>query len=36
MLYLGVFLTDYDYYADRVNKNWNNIQDLVYGKEDTI
>lgn len=36
MLYLGVFLTDYDYYADKLNKSWSNIQDLVYEKDDRI
>ncbi|MGI6007668.1 MAG: MurR/RpiR family transcriptional regulator [Ruminococcus sp.] len=36
MLYLGVFLTNYDYYADRLNKSWSNIQDLIYEKEDII
>lgn len=32
MLYLGVFLTDYDYYSEKLNKSWSNIQDLVYEK----
>lgn len=30
MLYLGIFLTDYDYYSEKLNKSWSNIQDLVY------
>ncbi|MGI6010714.1 MAG: MurR/RpiR family transcriptional regulator [Ruminococcus sp.] len=36
MLYLGAFLTNYDYYADRLNRSWSNIQDLVYEKDDKI
>ena len=30
MLYLGVFLKNYDYYADKLNNSWKNIQDLIY------
>lgn len=30
MLYLGVFLTNYDLYSEKLNKSWENIQDLVY------
>lgn len=36
MLYLGVFLTNYDYYAEKLNSSWSNIQDLVYEKDDKI
>lgn len=34
MLYLGVFLKNYDYYAEKLNNSWKNIQDLVYERED--
>ncbi len=30
MLYLGVFLKNYDRYAGELNNSWQNIQDLVY------
>ena len=33
MLYLGVFLKNYDYYAEKLNNSWKNIQDLVYEKD---
>ena len=36
MLYLGVFLTNYDYYAEKLNNSWTNIQDLVYELDDKI
>lgn len=33
MLYLGVFLKNYDYYAEKLNNSWKNIQDLVYERD---
>ena len=30
MLYLGVFLTDYEQNAKRLNQNWEGIQKLIY------
>ena len=30
MLYLGVFLSNYDYYAEQMNRSWKNIQDMIY------
>lgn len=36
MLYLGVFLTDYDHHAECLNNSWNNIQDLMYADEENI
>ena len=32
MLYLGVFLSNYDYYAEQMNRSWKNIQDMIYWK----
>ena len=33
MLYLGVFLKNYDYYAEKLNNSWKNIQDPVYERD---
>ena len=34
MLYLGVFLKNYDYYAEKLNNSCKNLQDLVYERDD--
>lgn len=33
MLYLGVFLMNYEVYSKRLNNSWENIQDLVYEED---
>lgn len=30
MLYLGIFLTDYEYHTKKLNNSWDNIKEMVY------
>lgn len=30
MLYLGIFLTDYEYHTEKLNNSWDNIKEMVY------